>query len=433
MWRQVKLAILRTDPLLLLTYLPFSFPHRSRDLDREPVADGCRIQLQLSLSHFCENDGPTSILCTQIKPVECLSCYPGSISSSVGDLEAAHRDDPTRSAPAFLPSSNRSSLDFGGTPESVPTSVSTSPELPPASLGAHRQNALRPLYPLNRFPIAGSNGRGCESCTISLPDEISRKLPPGAPGSPKPDGSGRNGSPILRFRESLQIYRDQQTESDSDEERGEPIPLNQQSSPESFASDTSASFYHKHTLSYISTSSPTDQNTYSIIRRAAIRTLSGEQLPRGQTAGELFFGTPLDGWTIAYKFRLSDPYARGGHRKYALIALASSESRAYQGITFIWENFRRIAGNIITKTALKIKENETDGDDHEDLGKEHRIPVKSFLTGRTTDPDGYPRQYGAARMRARGLTEMVGDDKFFAELHLDFVGMLRELMGGYGG
>ena len=350
----------------------------------------------------------------------------------MGDLESAHRD-PTPSAPAFLPSLNRSSLDFGGTPESLPNSASTSPELQPDTLGAHRQNAVRPLNPLNRYPVVGSNGRGCESCTISLPEEISSKLPPGAPGSPKPDGSGLNGSPILRFREALQIYRDQQIDSDSEEDREVPIRLNQHSSPDSFASDTSASFYHRHTLSYISTSTPTDPNTYSIIRRAAIRTLSGEQLPRGQTAGELFFGTPLDGWTIAYKFRLSDPYARGGYRRYALIALASSETRAYQVMTFIWEHFRRIAGNIIRRTAQKIKENEEDRGDHEDVRKEHRIPVSSFLTGRTTDPDGYPRQYGAARMRARGLTEMVGDDKFFAELHLEFVGMLRESMGGYGG
>lgn len=350
----------------------------------------------------------------------------------MGDLEAAHRDS-AASAPAFLPSSNRSFLDFGGIPESIPNSPSTSPELQPASLGAHRQDTPRPLNPLSRFPIAGSNGKGCESCTISLPEEISSKLPPGAPGSPKADGSGRNGSPILRFKESLQIYRDQQIDSDSEEDHQVPIRLNQQSSPESFASDTSSSFFHKHTLSYISTSSPTDPNTYSVIRRAAIRTLSGEQLPRGQTAGELFFGTPLDGWTIAYKFRLSDPYARGGHRRYALVALASSETRAYQVMTFIWEHFRRLAGNIIARTAQKIKENECDRGDHEDDRTGHRIPVSSFLTGRMTDPDGYPRQYGAARMRARGLTEMVGDDKFFAELHLEFVGMLRELMGGYGG
>ena len=350
----------------------------------------------------------------------------------MGDLESAHRD-PAPSAPTFLSSSNRSSLDWSRTAESVATSASTSPEIQPASFGAQRQNALRPLNTLSRFPVAGNNGRGCESCTISLPKDIASKLPPGAPGSPKADGSGRNGSPVLRFRESLQIYRDQTNDSDSEEDRGGPMRLNQQCSPESFASDTSGSFFHKHTLSYISTSSPTDPNTFSVIRRAAIRTLSGEQLPRGQTAGELFFGTPLDGWTIAYKFRLSDPYARGGYRKYALIALAGSETRAYQVMTFIWEHFRRIAGNIMTRTAQKIKENEEDKGDQDDGAKEHRIPVSSFLTGRTTDPDGYPRQYGAARMRARGLTEMVGDDKFFAELHLEFVGMLRELMGGYGG
>ena len=60
-------------------------------------------------------------------------------------------------------------------------------------------------------------------------------------------------------------------------------------------------------------------------------------------------------------------------------------------------------------------------------------PVSSFLTGRTRDPDGYPRRNGAANMRARGLAEMVGDELFFARLHKDFVHLLQILGRQFGG
>ena len=329
-----------------------------------------------------------------------------------------------------LDSSDRGAFDFEEGTDTAPTSLSTLPELrstDASNAGAQTPDTLKPLgKATNRYTTLG-NGVSCESCAMTLPEDTSKKLPAGAPGSPKADGMGMNGSPILRSRESLQIYGSQQSDSDTEDEE----PTAVQSSPESFASDASSS-YHKHTLTYISTSSPLDPNTYSIVRRAIIRTLSCEQLPRGLTAGELSFGDPVNGYTIAYKFRLSDPHARGGHRKYALIALASNERRACQATTFIWSCFQQIAAKLVARTEQGLQQSKVVEPNHDENVKSNILPASSFLTGRITDPDGYPRS-GGARPKARGLPEIIGEEKFFAELHLDFIGLLRDLRWRFGG
>ncbi|KAL6721002.1 hypothetical protein ACLMJK_000102 [Lecanora helva] len=319
--------------------------------------------------------------------------------------------------------------------DTAPTSIGTSPEIHPS---AQAPAALKPLTPINKPPprrfSAFDSGTGCESCMIHIPEETSKHLPAGAPGSPRAKGMGRNGSPILRSRETLQIHGSPQGDSDGDEEPA----FHQQSSPESFTSRASASSDHKHTLTYISTSSPVDPTTYSIVRNATVRTLSGELLPRGVTAGELSFGDPVNGYTIAYKFRLPDQHARGGFRKYALLALASSERCARQATTMIWSRFQHIAADIMTKTEQAIEaakgtiEQSNDVQD-ENVKPSNLMPVSSFLTARMTDPDGFPRQIGGARPKARGLTEMVGDEKFFAELHVQFIALLRDLRWRFGG
>lgn len=52
--------------------------------------------------------------------------------------------------------------------------------------------------------------------------------------------------------------------------------------------------------------------------------------------------------------------------------------------------------------------------------------TSSFLSGRTFDPDGYPRK-GYNVVRARGLAELVGMEDFFLELHRRFVVLLAQL------
>ena len=347
----------------------------------------------------------------------------------MGDLEAS-QPKPAQEwhGQDSLDQLNEGSFEFEDGNDTAPTSLGTSPDVrshDATQKEAQVSSALKAFGDgFNRFSTLG-NGKSCESCTMSLPEDTSKRLPVGAPGSPRPDGIGLNGSPILRSRELLQIVDDQDSDSETEEE-----PTLQHSSPESFTSDTS-SFTHKHTLTYISTSSPLDPNTYSVVRRAIIRTLSCEQLPRGITAGELSFGDPVNGYTIAYKFRLSDPHARGGHRKYALLALACNERRARQATTFIWNRFQHIAADIIARTDQNNQRSRSPRDTSEEGPKSNMLPISSFLTGRMTDPDGYPRN-GGTRPKARGLPDMVGDEKLFAELHLEFIALLRDLRWRFG-
>lgn len=333
--------------------------------------------------------------------------------------------------------SNGSSFASAEGNDTAPTSVGTSPELRSADAtnpGSHANRGFKPLppmesAPLKRFPPFDSGPR-CESCTIYIPNATWKKLPPGAPGSPKANGIGRNGSAVLRSRESLQVYG-QQYDSDNDEEPA----IHQQSSPESFDSDTSASSCHKHTLTYISTSSPTNPGRYSVVRNAFLRTLSGEVLPRCTTAGCLSFEDPINGYTIAYKFQLPDKHARGGHSDYALLAVASNERRACQATALIWTHFQRIAADIMTRRERAIQKSNTEEDSGDENSQPGLLSVSSFLTGRTRDPDGVLRSNGGGRAKAHrlNLTEMVGDDKFFAKLHVHFITLLRELRWRFGG
>ena len=410
--------------------------HKHHSLE-QALTDCPRLCRQLSLAHFCETHGPTSILCTQVQPVSCLSCYPASISSSVGDLDATH-SKPAQSSQESeeLGRSNRSSLDFEDGIDTAPTSIGTSPELrssDTANPDAHASDSLKPLTSIDRTASrkyrAFDSGSGCESCTIYIPEDTWKKLPQGAPGSPKANGLGRNGSPVLRSREALQVYGSPQYDSDVDEEP----TFHHQSSPDSFASDASTSSYHKHTLTYISTSSPVDPASYSIVRNATVRTLSCELLPRGMTAGELSFGDPVNGYTIAYKFRLPDQHARGGYRQYALLALASNERRACQATTLVWTRFQHIAADVMARTEQAIQVAKGSVEDINEDSSSSLMPVSSFLTARMTDPDGFPRKISGVRPKARYLSEMVGDEKFFAELHLHFIGLLRDLRWRLGG
>jgi hypothetical protein len=53
--------------------------------------------------------------------------------------------------------------------------------------------------------------------------------------------------------------------------------------------------------------------------------------------------------------------------------------------------------------------------------------VSSFLAAKRVDPDGYPR-VSREVMRARGLGDIVGSDRFFVELHAQFCIILSGLM-----
>ena len=270
------------------------------------------------------------------------------------------------------------------------------------------------------FSIGGHADDGCASCRVSLPEYLSS----GTRKSVKRSTTGADTSPPLRTTEVIHACVNEYSELQDDS-------LNMPPTPESFCSAASITSCHTHSLEYVSNSSPAESDSFSSLRRATIRTLSGEQLPRGQTAGPLCFGDPSVGYTIAYVFRLADPHARGRQRYYALLALAGSDCRrAFEACTIIWSFFEQLARNIIeTADQVALRTSLTE-DSPPQTG--HITPISSFLTGRTMDPDGYPRR-GTANVRASGIAELVDNENFFCELHMIFVCMLQDLGRLLGG
>lgn len=279
--------------------------------------------------------------------------------------------------------------------------------------------------------MGGADGATCASCSLSLPEDVSKQLPPGAPGSR--DAKGNNGSPVLRSREV--VYSCGNSHSDMDDDT--PDHHTHASSPDSFRSTSVASdaSCHTHIFTYLSLRGPPNPADYALLRRSSIRTLSCELLPRGLSSGPLCFGDSIAGYTIAYIFRLPDPMARGKRRSYALVALAGKDAgRAFRACPVIWRAFGRIASSIVT-AAERFQDEEKKREEQNEIannpnGRQY-TPVSSFLTGRVMDPAGLPRRVGP--IRARNLAEIVGNEYIFAELHAHFVALLQQLGSMFGG
>ena len=262
----------------------------------------------------------------------------------------------------------------------------------------------------------------CASCRISLPEDVTYRTHQ----SIAKGAFGKGELPSLRTTEEVHACSNEY--QDLEEDGLISLPS---ASPDSFGSSRSASSCHTHSLEYVSNSSPAESDSYSSLRRATIRTLSGEQLPRGHISGPLCFGDPIAGYTIAYIFRLGDHHARGRQRYYAFLALAGFDTRrAFEACNILWTFFEQLARNIV-ETADQVALHVSPIDDSPPQSG-HITPISSFLTGRTIDPDGYPRR-GAANVRANSIAELLDNENFFCELHMMFVSILQDLgkmMGG---
>lgn len=125
--------------------------------------------------------------------------------------------------------------------------------------------------------------------------------------------------------------------------------------------------------------------------------------------------------------------ARGKRRSYALVALAGKDAgKAFRACPVIWRAFGRIASGIVT-SAEKFQEEEKRREEQNTSSKRNGshpyTPVSSFLTGRTVDPDGLRRP---GQVRARNLSDIVGNQYIFAEIHAHFVALLQQLGSMFG-
>ena len=288
-------------------------------------------------------------------------------------------------------------------------------------------SATRSLLRAGREPSGASIGRQlvrnaekCESCRASLPEKTVSHITDESIVC----ADRESDCVSLRTREETLSCAYEVLDASGD-------PAHQTARPPSLDPDGSKPVCHVHHLEYVSSSTPVESDVFASLRRATIRTLSGEQLPRGQASGPLCFGDSSLGYTIAYVFRLPDEHARGRQRYYALIALAGVDSRrVLRACSLIWSCFEQIALHIIEmaeEVALQVL-----AEGGSPLRSGQRTPVSSFLTGGALDPDRHPRQC-AANVRPNGISALVGDERFFCELHMMFVGILQDLGRCIGG
>jgi Vesicle coat protein involved in Golgi to plasma membrane transport len=244
---------------------------------------------------------------------------------------------------------------------------------------------------------------------------------------------------------------------------------------------------HHHNLTYVTRHHPDSQSLYGRLRQSCIRALSCENLPRGSPSGPILFGDPIAGYTIAYLFRLPDPVARGRRRTYALQALSPDWRRASAAFTQVTRAFETIATNIVT-LASSMLERDSSGSStivtsrpstadllrlstppppplssslpnsappqqsttppqgggavtqsqhksrssaNSPVGSQRSglTDVSSFLVASALDPEGYPRASRDMK-REKPLTEIVGSERVFVDLHAKFCVVLYNLVAG---
>ena len=258
----------------------------------------------------------------------------------------------------------------------------------------------------------------CRSCQMTLPENLRIPSHSFNEGRKQP----RSMRSVLRTREKCRIC----DTYDFDPVEGDTLDEVWAGSCNHSESDMRC---HSHTLDFVSSVNPFQHEEFSSLRRAIVRTLSGEQLPRGRESGPLWFGDSHNGYTIAYVFRLHDMHARGRLRYYALLALAGTDmQRALQACSSIWSAFEEIATNIMF-IAQKIQP-DTSLDELPPRISDDRPP--SILTSGTSGMNSLLRN-GTTSLKPKGIAELVDNDNFFCELHIKFVSLLRRMGRSLGG
>lgn len=250
--------------------------------------------------------------------------------------------------------------------------------------------------------------------------------------------------PPIRTKENVHICGDSDDENDDYPEDVNPFP-SPSPSPRLFGDQMSpclsSTSCHTHSLEFVTAPSPAEVEMFGRLRGAVLRAFNGEELPRGQKAGPFWFGSADSGYTVGYKFELTDDFARGKRRVYALLALAGNDiQRALAAATVLWALFEQIALNI-TRAAQEISDRTHMPQDNSPPEEEVeelilRQGVRSFLTNRRALGNlsrVLNNRSGVVDLKPTSIAELVENERFFCELHMVFVGILQELGRSFGG
>ncbi|KAI5817046.1 vesicle coat protein [Pyronema omphalodes] len=409
----------------------------------------------IGLAHWCEIHGPSLILCTQVLPPQCGSCFPGSKaqltrSGSEPSLGSTSTSGNTAtSGTTATTSGNATTGTTATTAGAPPTTTTTQPAgitPPPTSHGISNSGSA-PLRPTSnrsastprlsspsetppaspRSPaIVSSAPEQCRNCTMTLPPQF--------------EGNSSTGRRPLRTTETLLVNPG----GDPDRPPSSPIGGSAPAFPSVSEIEGMGEelMTHTHTISYLSSRSPSNPARYAAVRQACIRTLSCELAP-SQTS-PILFGDPHIGYTIAVVFKVTDNKSRGGLRTYALLAMSMNQKALVQQWGVISGVFMNLVLDIQWGVGERIaREKEAEeaalrssaAGTGAGAGTAGNFGVGAFGAGSlgSRGPESFLRRRNPGDgAEKRSLADLVGKDRFFVDLHSTFVRLLAGLARVYG-
>lgn len=168
-------------------------------------------------------------------------------------------------------------------------------------------------------------------------------------------------------------------------------------------------------ISYISRQYPEDQELYSIVRHACVRSLSCEVCPGRE--GPIMFGDEASGYVFSHTFFLKDSQSRGFQRWYSVICVMMDRVYLVNSWPFLISNFKSIIDTLQSKadTTFKAEKNENPMPDQ-------RLHMSATLF--LLNNNQFIRTRGG-NQNYRSLIDLVGDKKIFQYLHQYFAWVLK--------
>ena len=168
-------------------------------------------------------------------------------------------------------------------------------------------------------------------------------------------------------------------------------------------------------ISYISRQFPEDQELYSIVRHACVRSLSCEVCPGRE--GPIMFGDEASGYVFSYTFFLKDSQSRGFQRWYSVICVMMDKVYLVNSWPFLITHFKAIIEELQLKADVTFKSEKA-----QNPLADQRLHMSStfFLL----NPNQFIRTRGG-NQNYRSLHDLVQDKNIFQYLHKYFSWILK--------
>ena len=168
-------------------------------------------------------------------------------------------------------------------------------------------------------------------------------------------------------------------------------------------------------ISYISRQYPEDQELYSFVRHACVRSLSCEVCPGRE--GPIMFGDEASGYVFSHTFFLKDSQSRGFQRWYSIICVMMDRVYLVNSWQFLIANFKNIIDELQGKADITFRAEKV-----ENPVADQRLHMSATLF--LLNNNQFIRTRGG-NQNYRSLVDLVGDKKIFQCLHKYFAWILK--------